>query len=93
MLFTVFAAHWSSTVCRYEIGFFAKNGFHVVVENHAPFDLSILDSVDAWVANWVALVTYLSADPEVAKRLIVDVLNEPDALSMGYEVIIVSPEN
>ena len=43
-----------------------------------------------WVQQWTDLVTRISADPIAAGRLIVDILNEPDARGWGWNVMGVS---
>lgn len=56
----------------------AENGFYVVVDNHLREDPTAVQNKTLWVQSWVNLATALAANPETRKRIILDLLNEPD---------------
>ncbi|BDA48323.1 hypothetical protein COCOBI_11-5840 [Coccomyxa sp. Obi] len=79
-----------STFHRYlwVIRYFASQGFYVVVDyqtmNGGPED-NIFDK-DAWMAQWVDLVTQLvQYAPETHGRLLLDLINEPDGFGLTWE--------
>lgn len=67
------------------IKFFIQNGFYVMIDNHAREDPTVLESKEAWVSQWAALAEDLMSDPEIAGRIIFDILNEPDELGLRWE--------
>lgn len=64
---------------RYCVQFFANNGFYVLIDNHFREDTSVTDNRAAWIESWASLVADLMRDGSTASRLMVDLLNEPDA--------------
>ena len=50
-----------------------------VLENHFETDRSALENPQAWVNNWAALVTTLTASTTTARRLMLSPLSNPDS--------------
>lgn len=69
----------------YTAQFFAKNGFYVVLDNHINTDDTLLRDRRVWLSSWQRLLKAVTVDPQVAPRIIVDVLNEPDAAGLRWE--------
>ncbi len=68
------------------VNFFAKNGFYVLIDNHLREDQTVLQQgKNAWVQDWVKLVTAISQDPVSKGKLIIDILNEPDNFGIRWE--------
>lgn len=67
------------------VNFFAKNGFYVLVDNHLREDQTVLDNSQRWLQSWVELATAISEDPIAKKRVMLDLLNEPDNFGIRWE--------
>lgn len=67
------------------VDFFAKNGFYVLIDNHLREDQTALESKDKWVQEWVKLATEISKNPEASKKVMIDILNEPDNFGIRWE--------
>eukprot|EP00890_Picochlorum_soloecismus_P002424 jgi/Picsp_1/3182/NSC_06022-R1_glycoside hydrolase len=67
------------------VNFLAKNGFYVMISDHLKQDRGMaVEDAETWAQEWASLVSDLSlSDPAVHSRLIVDILNEPDAHGMS----------
>lgn len=76
-----------STWNRYKwvVSFYARNGFYVLIDNHLREDPSALEDGDKWAGLWAQLVKELVTDPEVKRRLMVDILNEPGQYGVRWE--------
>eukprot|EP00891_Asterochloris_glomerata_P005014 jgi/Astpho2/5014/Aster-05948 len=69
----------------YTAQFFANNGFYVLLDNQLNLDNTVLtQGTQTWVSYWVELVQACSQDPVTAGRLMIDILNEPDVVSMQW---------
>jgi hypothetical protein len=71
------------------VSYLARNNFFVIIDNHSS-DPTVNQNATLWVQQWTDLVTRISADPIAAGRLIVDILNEPDARGWGWNTMGVS---
>lgn len=69
----------------YVCNFFANNGFFVLIDNHLREDQTAINDRPAWLAGYKKLVTALCADKITAGRLMVDILNEPDAFGLKWQ--------
>lgn len=69
----------------YVVRFLARNGFYVVLENHLNTDETLLRNPGGWMAEWRNLVRELAVDRNVAARLMIDPLNEPDSKGLRWE--------
>jgi hypothetical protein len=68
------------------IDFFTANGFYVVLDNQFNYDKSAMEDPGLWVAQWRKLAAELVArHPGAARRVLLDVLNEPDVWGLGWE--------
>ena len=68
------------------IDFFAAQGFWVVLDNQFNYDKSAVEDGGLWVAQWRKLASELVArHPAAARRVLLDVLNEPDVWGLGWE--------
>ena len=63
----------------YVVHSLAANGFYVVIDNHLSFDATAATNPSQWVAMWAQLLGDIVADPVAKGRVMVDLLNEPDA--------------
>ena len=63
----------------YVVRTLAANGFYVLIDDHLSFDATAATNPAQWVAYWAQLLRDLVADPVTAGRVMVDLLNEPDA--------------
>lgn len=63
----------------------ARNGFYVIIDCHTedstPTNQALFQS------RWAEIVTKISADAMARERLIVDILNEPDARGWGWNTM------
>lgn len=77
----------NSTLDRFlwTVSFFAKNGFYVLIDNHAREDQTFLENRELWVQLWTDLVTKISQDPLSKSMLMIDILNEPDQFNVRWE--------
>ena len=67
------------------VDFFASNGFYVMLDNQFNYDRSATDDPGLWVAQWGKLWREMVArHPESARRVLLDVLNEPDVWGLGW---------
>ena len=67
------------------VDFFASNGFYVMLDNQFNYDRSATDDPGLWVAQWRKLWRELVArHPQSARRVLLDVLNEPDVWGLGW---------
>lgn len=67
---------------------FVRNGFYVVLdyhpmstENHPFF---VKKFVDAWDALWTRIVNLPNFEKELKGRIIIDIMNEPDSMNIGW---------
>lgn len=68
------------------VDFFASNGFYVMLDNQFNYDRSATDDAGLWVAQWRKLWRELVArHPQSARRVLLDVLNEPDVWGLGWQ--------
>ena len=68
------------------VHFFASNGFYVVLDNQFNYDMSAMEDTGLWVAQWRKLGAELVARyPDAARRVLLDVLNEPDVWGLGWQ--------
>lgn len=67
------------------VDFFAKNGFYVLIDNHLREDQTAIENKDKWVQDWVKLATEISKNPEASKKVMIDILNEPDNFGIRWE--------
>ncbi len=76
-----------STINRFVwvVQYLARNGFYVIIDDHTE-DATVNDK-SKWVSTWSDIVTRISKDNVAAKRLIVDILNEPDARGWGWNTM------
>jgi hypothetical protein len=63
----------------YVVRTLAANGFYVLIDDHLSFDATAATNPAQWVAYWAQLLRDIVADPVSAGRVMVDLLNEPDA--------------
>ena len=66
-----------------------QNGFYVIIDDHTE-DKTVVNSKAQFIAYWADLVTRLSSNDITRQRLIIDVLNEPDARGWGWDTMAVS---
>ncbi len=52
--------------------------------------LQVVTSKSQFISYWVDLVTRISQDSVASQRLIIDILNEPDARGWGWDTMSVS---
>ncbi|KAK9811067.1 hypothetical protein WJX73_010697 [Symbiochloris irregularis] len=67
----------------YIVQFMAYNNFYVLIDDHSE-DSTVKYNTGQWPSLWASLVKDLVADPKVANRLMVDILNEPDSFSYTW---------
>ena len=66
--------------------FFVRNGFVVVADYQLNTDASALEDAGKWVGRWAALARKLvAAYPATAGRVVLDIMNEPDCVGMGWQ--------
>lgn len=70
---------------KWVVSFYAKNGFYVLIDNHLREDQTALEDANKWAGLWAKLVQELSVDPVVRRKLMVDILNEPDQFGIRWE--------
>ena len=72
------------------VDYIASQGLYVMVDFHNSGkanqvgDLAFRD-VDSFINNWEKLVKDLNANPTVSGKLLVDLINEPDAYNIRWE--------
>jgi len=76
----------TTTLSRFlwTVNFFAKNGFYVLIDDHAE-DQTVVTNKSDWVKKWTDLVTLISQDPISKDKLMIDILNEPDNFGIQWE--------
>mmetsp|Transcript_3804 Transcript_3804/g.10936 ORF Transcript_3804/g.10936 Transcript_3804/m.10936 type:complete len:758 (-) Transcript_3804:1267-3540(-) len=67
------------------IGFLARNNFVIMIDNHLNLDTSILDNRVLWLSRWKKIMSEVNKDSYSRRRVIFDVLNEPDAQALRWE--------
>jgi len=68
------------------VGYFTANGFYVMLDNQFNLDQTALRNPSLWVARWKELGARLAADqPASLGKVLVDLLNEPDAWGLAWE--------
>ncbi|KAG1655305.1 hypothetical protein FOA52_007962 [Chlamydomonas sp. UWO 241] len=71
------------------VNYLARNGFYVIIDCHTedstPNTYAPNSPSNAFLTGYEALVTAISTDAIARERLIVDVLNEPDARGWGWD--------
>lgn len=69
----------------WQIGFLARNGMYVLIENHLQFDTSVYDDHTAWLQGWQRLMATIALDPVAVNMVMYDILNEPESKGIGWE--------
>jgi len=64
--------------------YIASNGFYVVIDDHLAYDTLVLDDTAKWVASWQQLAADIAKDPVLRPRVMLDLLNEPDARGIKW---------
>ncbi|KAK9838511.1 hypothetical protein WJX81_004175 [Elliptochloris bilobata] len=64
--------------------FLTHNGFYVVIDNHLSVDNTAVANPQQWAALWAQLLSDIVVDPASKNRVMVDILNEPDARGLGW---------
>lgn len=64
--------------------YIASNGFYVVIDDHLAYDTLVLDDTAKWVASWQQLAADIAKDPVLRLRVMLDLLNEPDARGIKW---------
>ncbi len=75
----------------YVVRALAANGFYVLIDDHLSFDATAATNPAQWVAYWVQLLRDIVADPVSAGRVMVDLLNEPDARGLRRAAPLAQP--
>jgi aryl-phospho-beta-D-glucosidase BglC (GH1 family) len=65
--------------------YIAANGFYVIIDDHLAYDTLVLDDATKWVASWKALAADIAKDPLLKNRVMLDLLNEPDARGIKWQ--------
>ncbi|KAK9822485.1 hypothetical protein WJX81_001062 [Elliptochloris bilobata] len=67
----------------YVVSTLANNGFYVIVDNHLSYDTTYQNGAQ-WAALWAQLLKDMIADPAVKNRVMIDIMNEPDARGIKW---------
>ena len=65
--------------------FFARNGFYVLVDDHGLADPLAVNDPNAWLRNWTALASQLTADPNLAEQLMIGPLADVESLPLQWQ--------
>jgi aryl-phospho-beta-D-glucosidase BglC (GH1 family) len=74
----------------YVANLFAKNCFYVLIDNHGrPNEAETIktEGVEAWVHAWQELYQKASLVEPLKHRLMLDLLNEPDSIGLGWDTM------
>lgn len=63
----------------YVVHSLAANGFYVLIDDHLSYDSTAATNPSQWVTMWAQLLRDIVKDPASRGRVMVDLLNEPDA--------------
>lgn len=69
----------------YILKFFAQNEIYVVIDNHLNLDSTAVDDPVRWAQLWGQLATSITADPDTAAYVLIEILNEPDSVKLRWE--------
>jgi len=67
------------------VRFLTRNGFVVVLDNHANLDDTVITDNAFWVRGWTDIMERVAADPYARAYTIFDILNEPDSVNLRWQ--------
>lgn len=62
----------------------------MIIDNHSE-DPTVENDPALWVTYWTELMKDIAADPTSRKRVMIDILNEPDHAGFKWDAVWLNP--